>query len=558
MQAKKQSFNSFLSSGTPWVWLNAGAVAISMIMVVGLLLLIASRGLGHFWPKTVYQIEFDNGNETVLVIGERVDTEEVARKRIIESGLKVNSEAERIKRSLIKVGNREILGIDFMHTVEPNEISVSKPVDVLVLERTQWGNFYGFLQNIKSEGEVLKLYEDIKWQDLEKRLERVFTFRERIEHIEKGEIGAINYKLEKLRLKKRGLELDGVANPNDLLEIDEQSARYTADFEVLKEELDQLYREISRDSIVLTEMTGIEKEIKLADVVKAYRPNAMNLGDKIIFYIKTFWGFVTDDPREANTEGGIFPAIFGTVVMVLLMSIMVTPFGVIAAIYLREYAHQGFITRLVRISVNNLAGVPSIVYGVFGLGFFVYVVGGSIDELFFREALPAPTFGSGGILWASLTLALLTVPVVIVATEEGLSRIPRAIREGSLALGATKAETLWRTVLPMTTPAMMTGLILAVARAAGEVAPLMLVGAVKLAPSLPLDGNVPFVHLERKFMHLGFHIYDVGFQSPNVEAARPLVYATALILVVVIIILNLSAIFIRNHLREKYRGLEQH
>ena len=241
----------------------------------------------------------------------------------------------------------------------------------------------------------------------------------------------------------------------------------------------------------------------------------------------------------------------------MIMSIVVMPFGVIAAIYLREYAKQGFFTRLVRISVNNLAGVPSIVYGVFGLGFFVYVVGGTIDELFFPEALPAPTFGSGGLLWASLTLALLTVPVVIVATEEGLSRIPRSIREGSLALGATKAETLWRTILPMTSPAMMTGLILAIARAAGEVAPLMLVGVVKLAPSLPVDGNAPFIHLERKFMHLGFHIYDVGFQSPNVEAARPLVYATALILVIVIVILNLAAIYTRNHLREKYKDLEQ-
>jgi len=212
--------------------------------------------------------------------------------------------------------------------------------------------------------------------------------------------------------------------------------------------------------------------------------------------------------------------------------------------------------RAIRISVNNLAGVPSIVYGVFGLGFFVYVLGGSIDELFFPEALPAPTFGSPGILWASLTLAILTLPVVIVATEEGLSRVPRTIREGSLALGATKAETLWRTVLPMASPAMMTGLILAVARAAGEVAPLMLVGVVKLAPSLPVDGNFPFVHLERKFMHLGFHIYDVGFQSPNVEAARPLVYATALLLVIIIIALNFFAIRLRNRLREKMRGLE--
>ncbi len=547
-----------MSSGQSWVWMNGGAVALSMIMVFGLLVLIATRGLGHFWPKTVYEIEYDNGTDIITVIGVRVETEEVPRKRVIESGIKVRSEDELIKRSLIKVGNREILGVDFMLTVAPNELNVTKPAEVLVLERTQWGNFYGFLEDIKESGESISISNSEMVQELQARLNRVLDIREQIEHIEKAEIGAINFKLEKLRLNKRGLELDGVTNPKSFEQITTKQNEYTAEYQVLKKELDELYEEISRDSIVLTEMTGRDVEIKLSNIVKAYQPNTMSLGEKIIFYIKTFWGFMTDDPREANTEGGIFPAIFGTVVMVMLMSIIVTPFGVVAAIYLREYAHQGFLIRLVRISVNNLAGVPSIVYGVFGLGFFVYVVGGTIDELFFPEALPAPTFGTGGILWASLTLALLTLPVVIVATEEGLSRIPSAIREGSLALGATKIETLWRTVLPMTSPAMMTGLILAVARAAGEVAPLMLVGAVKLAPSLPLDANAPFIHLERKFMHLGFHIYDVGFQSPNVEAARPLVYATALMLVVVIVILNLTAILIRNHLREKYRGLEQH
>jgi len=242
--------------------------------------------------------------------------------------------------------------------------------------------------------------------------------------------------------------------------------------------------------------------------------------------------------------------------MVLLMAIIVTPFGVIAAIYLHEYAKKGPITKMIRIAVINLAGVPSIVYGVFGLGFFVYMMGGSIDQLFYAEALPSPTFGSPGVIWSALTLAILTLPVVIVSTEEGLSRIPSAVRQGSLALGATKAETLWRIVIPMASPAIMTGLILAVARAAGEVAPLMLVGVVKLAPTLPLDLNFPFVHLERKFMHLGFHIYDVGFQSPNVEAARPLVYATSFLLVTVIVALNLTAISVRNHLREKYRSLE--
>jgi phosphate transport system permease protein len=296
--------------------------------------------------------------------------------------------------------------------------------------------------------------------------------------------------------------------------------------------------------------------LPLAKLIHGYRPNQMGLVAKIGFFLARAWDFIWDEPREANTEGGIFPAIFGTVMMVLLMSAIVTPFGILAALYLREYARQGPLTQAIRIAVNNLAGVPSIVFGMFGLGFFVYFIGGNIDKLLFREGLPSPTFGTPGLLWASLTLALLTLPVVIVATEEGLARIPRSVREASIALGATKAETLWRVVLPMASPAMMTGLILAIARAAGEVAPLMLVGVVKLAPSLPLDTNVPFLHLERKFMHLGFHIYDVGFQSPNVEAARPLVYATAFLLVLVIVVLNLTAIRIRNSLRERYKALD--
>ena len=301
---------------------------------------------------------------------------------------------------------------------------------------------------------------------------------------------------------------------------------------------------------------GREVEIPLSKVVVAYQPNAMSTIDKLEFYFHEVWKFVSGDPREANTEGGIFPAIFGTVMIVLIMAILVTPFGVIAAVYLKEYATQGPMIRLIRIAVNNLAGVPSIVYGVFGLGFFVYFLGGNIDELFFQASLPSPTFGTPGLMWASLTLAILTVPVVIVATEEGLSRIPRNIREGSLALGATKAETLWRTVLPMAAPAMMTGLILAVARAAGEVAPLMMVGVVKLAPALAVDSIAPYLHLDRQFMHLGFHIYDVGFQSPNVEAARPLVYATALLLVMIIIVLNITAISFRNRLRENSKASE--
>ena len=308
------------------------------------------------------------------------------------------------------------------------------------------------------------------------------------------------------------------------------------------------------ETLVMATAAGETKDVPVGNVVVAVRPNRLGAGGKLGLYLSRAGHFVTGEPRESNTEGGIFPAIFGTVMMVFIMSFAVTPLGVLAALYLREYAKQGPLVRLVRIAVNNLAGVPSIVFGVFGLGFFVYLVGGSLDRLFYPEALPTPTFGTGGILWASLTLALLTVPVVIVAAEEGLAAVPRIVREGSLALGATKWETIRRVVLPAAAPGILTGMILAMARAAGEVAPLMIVGMVKLAPALPIDGRPPFVHLERKFMHLGFHIYDVGFQSPNVEATTPLVFATALLLILVVTAMNLLAIGLRNHLRRKYAG----
>ena len=391
---------------------------------------------------------------------------------------------------------------------------------------------------------------------LQERLARVNHLAEKLATLEKKDISAINHGLERLRLQTRKLELEGRLDATAQADIDAERAALEARYQALEGELVSLHGEVDRDSLVVREVGGEEKEISLGKLVKALQPNNMSVFAKLGTYFSNLWSFLSDDPREANTEGGIFPAIFGTVMMTILMAIIVTPFGVLAAVYLREYAKQNTLTRIIRIAVNNLAGVPAIVYGVFGLGFFVYVLGGSLDRLFFPEALPAPTLGTPGLLWASLTLAILAVPVVIVATEEGLARIPRALREGSLALGATKSETLWKVVLPMASPAMMTGLILAVARAAGEVAPLMLVGVVKLAPALPLDGNYPYLHLDQKIMHLGFHIFDVGFQSPNVEAARPLVYATAMLLVLVIALLNVSAVTLRNHLREKYKALD--
>lgn len=552
----KTTVEKWFNSGSPWIWLNAGAVAISVILVVGLLSLIAARGLGHFWPGKIVVTEYQiPGQEMKLIAGEIVESEEVPAARLKSAGLPIEDNEDEVIRDLLKVGNRDIYGSDFAWVVDRWLLKRQYPEDIMALERREWGNFYGFLQNIKEDGVVVASGTEA-WDEFQTRLDRALNIYQEIYAIERHDIGAVNSKLERLRLEQRGLELNDRITPINLADIEANRRIYQAEYKVLEDQLGQLYQAFNRDSLVATTVEGFDMELSLGKVVRAYRPNVMSKWQKTGFYFSKLKEFVSEDPREANTEGGVFPAIFGTVMMVILMSIIVTPFGVVTAVYLREYASQGWLTRAIRIAVNNLAGVPSIVYGVFGLGFFIYFAGGQIDQLFFPEALPAPTFGTPGLLWASITLSLLTLPVVIVATEEGLSRIPRSVREGSLALGATKAETLWRVVLPMASPAMMTGLILAVARAAGEVAPLMLVGVVKLAPNLPVDTNYPFLHLDQKFMHLGFHIYDVGFQSPNVEAARPLVYATAFLLVVVIAALNLSAVAIRNHLREKYKSLD--
>ncbi len=550
-----KSFNKWIADGTPWVWLNAAAVSASVLLVVGLLLLIGVRGFTHFWPLEIQEIVYlqDNGEE-VVIAGQIREEENVTAQRLRESGLEVDENKQFVTRYLLKIGNRDIGGQDFRWILEPSIQSIKKPHSMTVFEREEWGVFIGRLIAVREAGQLLGNADT--WVDFQQRLERANELRDEINKLKKGSIGTVNYRLERLRLRQRSLEIKGKLAPVSLGDIETEREALKAEYKGLEEALARLYAKLQRDAVVVTTAAGQELELPMSSIVAAHRPNQMGLIGKIGHFFHNIWKFVADDPREANTEGGIFPAIFGTVLMVLLMSVFVTPLGVVAAVYLKEYARQGLFTRFIRIAVNNLAGVPSIVYGVFGLGFFVYTLGGSLDRLFFPEALPAPTFGTGGLFWASLTLALLTLPVVIVSTEEGLSRIPRSIREGSLALGATQWETLWRTVLPMASPGIMTGLILAVARAAGEVAPLMLVGVVKLAPALPLDGNAPFLHLDRKFMHLGFHIYDVGFQSPNVEAARPLVYATALLLVVVIVLLNLVAIQVRNRLSEKYRGLE--
>lgn len=543
--------NNWFKSGSPWIWLSAGGVSISLISVLGLLWLIASRGLSYFWPSEIYQFDLtdEHGVKTV-VIGEIYDREKIPVNQLVHLNLDLDPKQEILERLLIKTGNRELVSLDFRWLLSHNIQKTQTPKDLVVVERRTNGNFYGYIDSVVLDG---KKVDENKLPEL---LARVDNFQEQIDDLQKSDIGAINYQLERLRLKTRKYQLQNELTPELQAEIDSEIAILKQDYATLEQELMGYREAIARDHIVMRAMDGQLVTINFEYILRMTFNNQLSVVEKTGLFFSQIASFLIEDPREANTEGGVFPAIFGTVLMVLLMTIIVSPFGVIAAIYLHEYAGKNGFTKLLRIAVINLAGVPSIVYGVFGLGFFVYMVGGSLDQLFYSENLPSPTFGTPGVLWSALTLAILTLPVVIVSTEEGLSRIPSEMRHGSLALGATKVETLWRIILPIASPAIMTGIILAIARAAGEVAPLMLVGVVKMAPNLPLDGNFPFLHLDRKFMHLGFHIYDVGFQSPNVEAARPLVFATALLLVTIIVSLNMTAVSIRNKLRERYKMLE--
>ena len=544
----------WFKSGSPWIWMTGGAVSISLISVLGLLAMIAWKGLSFFWPSEVVQFELQGSVAKQTVIGEIYDRELVAKSRIEATGVDLSHyDKEQLERLLIKTGNREYVDLDFRWVLETDITSRTAPAELAVFERSKNGNFYGYVEQVIKDGEVIT---DNKIDVLYDLVERAVDLNDQALDLQNGDIGHINYELERLRLKEKAYQLDNELTDERVAELAQTRAELRAEYTVLEKQLFALRKEAKRDQVTVRDMRGEVVTLPLYQVLDVWFPNDMGFFAKLGHYFVQLGKFVADDPREANTEGGVFPAIFGTVFMVLLMAVIVTPFGVVAAIYLHEYAAKNAVTKMIRIAVINLAGVPSIVYGVFGLGFFVYMLGGSIDQLFYPESSPSPVFGTPGVIWSALTLAILTLPVVIVSTEEGLSRIPSTVRHGSLALGATKAETLWRIIIPMASPAIMTGLILAVARAAGEVAPLMLVGVVKMAPTLPLDGNFPYIHLDRKFMHLGFHIYDVGFQSPNVEAARPLVYATAFLLVSVIIALNIAAIGIRNHLREKFRALE--
>ncbi|MEQ9942849.1 phosphate ABC transporter permease PstA [Pectobacterium aroidearum] len=540
-------------SGRPWVWLTASSISISLLAMLAIIVLLAGQGMRYLWPQPVWLLTLQPEQGVQRALMGEIYAEQTLSPQQLEQADLTSAAGDAETRYLIKIGQREIHGQSFRSLLSRDIVRFDKPADILVLKRTNNGTAYGYLAGML-EGEQPLVATDLP-ATLQHRVEQVQGLLAKAQAIRMGEMAKINQQFEVLRLEEKKRQQTRTLDNQALARLQAERIELQRRFDELSRQLTALNLDINRDTVQLRDANGSVHLIPLRDIEQAWYPNAMDLWSKVRHWGNQAKYMLARYSPDSNSAGHLFPAIFGTVLMVVLMSIVVMPLGVIAAVYLHEYAGKNSLTRWVRIAVVNLAGVPSIVYGVFGLGFFVYLIGGTLDQLFYSEALPNPTFGTPGLLWASLTLALLTLPVVIVATEEGLSRIPMSVRHGSLALGATKAETLWHVVLPMAVPAMMTGLILAVARAAGETAPLMLVGVVKSVPVLPVDDIFPYLHLERKFMHLGFQIYDLAFQSPDVEAARPLVYITALLLVLIVVGLNLAAIGIRHVLREKYRSL---
>lgn len=599
--------------GDHWVWFTSLGLTTGLVMVIGIMSFIIWQGVAAFWPGEIVQVKLKEDstarvNGSDYIAGELIKV----RDRFEEKDGKRLPVSER----QYFIANRDLYNISFRYVDERDIVSTEQPKDIMALEKLNDSRALIFPEKLiledgseltKDDPVFLQKYEELvenaenvrdEILDIEKEkiapvirenresfinqypylealrnnnatLKAIRTYTDKVNALESMQSGYLAFSEEEKKKVEndtiKGLVTEIAAAEKELLEKDPANFKKYLDLQMkiskgrIKEaefskEATSKRERLLKNVLHYSTASGLNGKVEIGNVIHYYFPNQLSFGGKLGMFVSNVWNFLSEDPRHANTEGGVFPAIIGTLMMTILMCIFVTPFGVIAAIFLHEYAKQGPLVRIVRIAINNLAGVPSIVYGAFGLAFFVYYVGGGIDNFFYKNRLDSgvgPMFGTGGMLWASLTLALLTVPVVIVATEEALAAVPRGTREGALGCGASKWQTIKTVVLPASAPGIITGMILAMARGAGEVAPLMLVGVADIASELPVDSSFPF-GVEKKFLHLGYNIYHVGFKTVDSEASRPLVFATTLLLIMIVALLNLTGIIIRQKLRKKY------
>jgi len=581
------------AQGEPMIWLTGGALVVALVMIVGLLGMILYQGAGTFWPAPLQAIKTVDGR---VMLGE-ISSSDYDANQELRWKLRGNDEATsgRMERWINGSQILDDAALGGGQTQYPAFIQGRRPEWAAVVDRWQDARVYGVLIGFVEEGKltadtsaaahekyaaehgpITHEYQLLRGQlnTLQAELPAAAAaLKPTVQKLLEQELQSLPESNAQRAALQRAADALAAATgpavqqslltaaaklPAEKLAVAANSPALTQALTVVQvlARLDQLQRTKLRLQLFSRTSAGQTLDVSLTNIVNLVLPNQLGWWGKLGVYLGRWGEFVSASPRESNLEGGVFPCIWGTVAMTLIMSLLVSPFGVLAALYLREYAKAGAIVSIIRIAINNLAGVPSIVFGAFGLVFFCTWLGGGLDQLLYSpaELSGGAIFGKGGLLWASLTMALLTLPVVIVATEEALAAVPNSMREGSYACGASKWQTIRNIVLPRALPGIMTGLILAMARGAGEVAPLMLVGAMQSAPALPVDAAPPFVHLDRGFMHLSYHIYSVGFTSPDPAAAQPLVMTSALLLIAIITALNILAVRLRNRLRRRYQS----
>lgn len=491
-----------------------------IVALLGLIGLVSFKALHYFWPKPVATVQFQQTTGSLASVYAYTTNDQRHNNLYDRIWLHMDTWSHRRNQTEQIIARQQI-----------SQISYDKGVARIDFRDGRY--LFARLASLSVSGEIAPL------QQLPQVRGQAAQLRARMQQLNVGELRSVNVNIAQLR------------NQN-VAETSAAMQKLLIRFHELRGEVTTIERQLAQFRLNVIYADGEQESLPIAKVKEISLPNDIGLLRQVQVMLGNIAAFLTEESRDANQAGGVFPAIFGTVLMVLLMTVIVSPLGIVAAIYLTEYAPNNAIVSLIRISVSNLAAVPSVVYGVFGLGFFVYQLGGNIDALFYPERLPTATFGKPGLAWASLTMALLTLPVVIVATEEGLRRVPGGLRDASYALGATRYETIRRIVLPVASSSLMTGVILAIARGAGEVAPMLMVGAVKYAPVLPIDSEFPWLHLERQFMHLGVLIYDGAFHGQSTQQGSGIMFASCFLLLLVVILLNSIAVSVRNRLQDKY------
>ena len=521
MRRKKKRatiFSGLLTKGDPLVWLCSACVGLLFLLFATLIFICARHGLAAFWASDIHQFTLKDGS---MVSGS------------------IQARDQTFGRLLINTGLRDeghLVWIDENHIQ-----SRSKDDQTVLVELANGDEFIGNIAKIDitehhyTEGDLKKV--------LEEQLLAVKQGR--------AEIASINDNIQKKTKEifrfQRSVEKYQISDPARAGNFREKQESSQLQLDAFQDQLQQTFTRIKGRSLTLLNSEG-PRNVLIMDIRRAYQPNQISVFGKLGLFSSKVFEFFTGSPRGRN--GGLFPAIVGTTLMVFIMSLFCVPLGVATAIYLNEYLRKGLLYNTLHLIVNNLAGAPSIVYGIFGLGFFVHGVGMGLDSLWSSQQ--AHQFGNAGLLWASLIMALVTVPAVIVASEEGLNAVPADLRKGSIALGATRFQTLTRVLLPMASPSILTGLILAITRATGAVTPLIVLGAVQHSSELPIKGSFPFIELDQPFMHLGFHIFHQGFGADYPEAVAPRVYAAMLMLIVLVLGMSLITIFLRNRVRKRF------